>query len=326
MEKMDRIKEIYNRVINGEEVTAAEAEELSQLNSEEVWQLIMLARRITEEFIGDKEVDLCSIVNAKSGSCSEDCKFCAQSAYYDTNVEEYSLLSKAEIISRAQEMEDKGADHFGIVTSGKEILSEEEFQRILEAVKELTEETGLKICASLGKLSIKRAKLLAEAGLERYHHNLETSANYFPEICSTHDYSERVTTVKNVKAAGLEVCCGGIIGLGESFRDRIELAFKLKNLDVDSVPINILNPVEGTPLEYSDSLPPLEILQTTAIFRFILPDKMIRYAGGREDNLRSLQPLGLVAGVNGLLVDQYLTTEGQGVEKDIQMVKDLGLM
>lgn len=323
---MDWIKEIYSRVINGEGITSAEAEELSKLNKDEIWSLILLARRITEEFIGDKEVDFCSIVNAKSGSCSEDCKFCSQSAYYDTNVEAYPLLSKTEIINRAKEMEDKGADHFGIVTSGKEILSEGEFQRILEAVKELTEETRLKICASLGKLSIKRAKLLAEAGLERYHHNLETSANYFPEICSTHNYSERVTTVKNVKAAGLEVCCGGIIGLGESFKDRIELAFQLKELDVDSVPINILTPVEGTPLEENNSLPPLEILQTTAIFRFILPDKMIRYAGGREDNLRSLQPLGLVAGVNGLLVDKYLTTEGQGIEKDVQMVKDLGLI
>ncbi|SJZ32524.1 biotin synthase BioB [Selenihalanaerobacter shriftii] len=322
---MERIEEIFDKVMVGEDITVEEAKELSKVNDNQILDLIVMSKKITDKFT-DGEIDFCSIVNAKSGSCSEDCKFCAQSAHYDVEVTDYSMLLEDEIIEKAKKKEEQGADHFGIVTSGKGVISDGEVQKLIKVIKRLNQETDLKVCLSLGTLSKKAAEELAGSGLNRYHHNLETSRSYFSEICTTHNYQERVETVANVKEVGLEICCGGIIGLGESFADRIEMAFELKRLDVDSVPINILNPVEGTPLEDNERLEPLEILKTIAIFRFILPDKLIRYGGGREDNLRDLQSLGVLAGVNGLLIGNYLTTKGREATEDIQMIKDLGLI
>ena len=318
------INNLRDKVLNGEEITKQEALELAKIDKNKILELLAAANQIKNNFMSD-QVSMCSIVNAKSGSCSEDCSFCAQSAHHNTTVESYPLLKQEKILTQAKAMDQQGAKHFGIVTSGRGIETKQEFQQILDTVAKIKKETDLEVCASLGTLEDQQVEKLAEAGLKRYNHNLETSRNYYPEVCSTHDYQDRVDTIKALKNQEIEVCCGGIIGLGESFADRIDLAFTLKNLEIDSIPLNILNAVEGTPLEKNDEISPLEALQTAAIFRFINPNKVIKLCGGREKNLRDLQSLSLLAGVNGLLVGNYLTTEGRSVEDDLQMIDDLGL-
>lgn len=318
------IGQLKQKILTGKQLTKEEALALANTNGDKLMNLLKAANQIKNEFNGP-QVNLCSIVNAKSGSCTEDCQFCAQSSHYDTKVDTYPLLEKETILTKAKQMEAKGAHHFGLVTSGQQILSDQEFNQLLAAIEKINKETKLNVCASLGTLNHKQASALAEAGLTRYNHNLETSQRYFPQICTTHSYKERKKTVKQLKKQDIEVCCGGIIGLGEEFKDRIELAFTLKKMDVDSVPLNILTPIEGTPLEDNQPLPPLEILKTAAIFRFILPEKTIKLCGGRENNLRSLQSLALLAGVNGLLIGNYLTTNGRKIEDDLQMIKDLNL-
>ncbi|MFO7820334.1 MAG: biotin synthase BioB [Halanaerobacter sp.] len=318
------INELRDKVLQGEGITKEEALKLIAVKSDRILELLAAANKIKNEFMSDR-VDLCSIINAKSGSCSEDCSFCAQSAHHETEVDNYLLLEEEEILTKAKRMDGQGAEHFGIVTSGRGIETEAEFERILNTVQRIKAETDLDVCASLGTLREEQVNKLAAVGLKRYNHNLETSKNYFSEICSTHDYQERVQTVQFLKRQGIEVCCGGIIGLGEGIEDRVDLAFKLKELDIDSIPLNILNPVAGTPLEGSPPLPPLEALKTTAVFRFINPTKVIKLCGGREKNLRDLQSLSLLAGVNGLLVGNYLTTTGRSVEDDLEMINDLGL-
>jgi len=318
------LQELKKKVLAGEDITKEEAMYLVNLDESRTMELLAAANEIKNKFIG-KKVDLCSIVNAKSGSCSEDCTFCSQSAHYNTGTVTYPLMAKEEILARAKEMEGSGAEHFGIVTSGRGVVSDEDFENLIEAFRLIREETSLEVCASLGTLDEKRAEKLANVGLKRYNHNLETSESYYAEICTTHTYADRVNTVKFLKERGMEVCSGGIIGLGESFEDRIDLAFTVKELDVDSVPINILNPVEGTPLDSNDPVPPMETLKTAAVFRFILPTKVIKLCGGRETNLRDLQSLSLLSGINGLLIGNYLTTEGRATAEDLQMIKDLGL-
>ncbi|GAB6138681.1 biotin synthase BioB [Halanaerobaculum tunisiense] len=315
---------LKKKVLAGDQITKEEARELASLNDSRIMELLAAANSIKNQFIG-QEVDLCSIINAKSGSCSEDCTFCAQSTHYDTEVSNYDLLDKEEMLARAKEIEASGAKHFGIVTSGRGVVSDQEFAQILETIEIIKQETELEVCASLGTLDQARAEKLSEIGLKRYNHNLETSKSHFPQICTTHNYQDRVKTVKLLKDKGIEVCCGGIIGLGESFIDRVELAFTLQELDVDSIPINVLNPVAGTPVADNEPVPPMEVLKTVAIFRFILPTKVLKLCGGRESNLRDLQSLSLLAGVNGLLTGNYLTTQGRAVEDDLQMIRDLGL-
>jgi len=213
---------------------------------------------------------------------------------------------------------------FGIVTSGKRIRAKKEWAEIIKAIRGISE-LGMKACASLGIIDEETARTLRDAGLYRYHHNLETSRSFFPEICTTHAYDEDVETIRAARAAGLSVCCGGLIGLGEGIRHRIELALTLRELNVDSIPLNILNPIKGTPLGLTPPLPPLEILLTIAVFRFLLPDKDIKLCGGKEKNLRQLLPLGLVAGANSLMTGNYLTTLGRDAGLDLEMIKDMGL-
>lgn len=318
------INKLRDRVLKGQGITKEEALKLIAVKSGRILELLSAANKIKNEFMSDR-VDLCSIVNAKSGSCSEDCSFCAQSAHHETEVDSYPLLKEEEILTKAKRMDEQGAEHFGIVTSGRGIETEAEFEKILNTVQRIKAETDLEVCASLGTLKEEQVNKLAAVGLKRYNHNLETSKNHFAEVCSTHDYQERVQTVQFLKKQGIEVCCGGIMGLGEGIEDRVDLAFKLKELDVDSIPLNILNPVAGTPLEGNPPLLPLEALKTTAVFRFINPTKVIKLCGGREKNLRDLQSLSLLAGVNGLLVGNYLTTTGRSIEDDLQMIDDLGL-
>ena len=234
------------------------------------------------------------------------------------------MVSRSEIVEAARQMKQCGAHMFGIITSGTRIDSEEEWKEIYQAVREI-KAAGIRPCVSLGMLDTRRAAVLKAAGLYRYHHNLETARSFFDNICTTHDYQEDIDTILAAKEAGLKICCGGIIGMGESMKQRIEFAMTLKKLDVDSVPFNILNHRPSAPLAGTPAVHPLELLVTISIFRFILPDKDIKLCGGKETNLRQLLPLGIVACCNSLMTGGCLTTPGRDANLDIEMIKDLGL-
>jgi len=284
-------------------------------------QLISKANSIREEFVGSR-LELCSIMNAKSGQCAQDCKFCAQSSRHKTGIKSYRLKSKREMLEAARRAKDIGAERFDIVTSGDR-LSGGELKLIAEAISEISNKVGIKICASLGSMDQESLRLLKAAGLGRYHHNIETSRNYFPEIVSTHTFQSRVNTIRAAKAAGLEVCSGGIIGMGETLNDRIEMAMVLEGLDVDSVPINILVPIKGTSLENQNQLSAQEAIRTIALFRIILKDKIIKVAAGRESVLKDLQGLAFISGANGMLIGGYLTIKGRGIEEDKLLIREI---
>jgi biotin synthase len=317
------IEKLKEMALTKQEIGFDEAIKLFDLGKEKPYYLFAASSEIREHFKGDT-ITLCGIVNAKSGRCSENCKFCAQSSHYRTNAPSYPLLSSVEMILDAKNAAAGGAHFFGIVTSGKRIAGRSEWAAIYEAIKGI-DYLGLKPCASLGMIDQATALELKKAGLVRYHHNLETSRSFFGNICTTHDYEEDIKTIRTAQAAGLSTCCGGLIGLGENIGHRIELALTLKELDVDSIPINVLNPIAGTPLADAPPLSPLEILLTIAIFRFILPEKDIKLCGGKEKNLRQLLPLGIIAGCNSLMTGNYLTTLGRDAELDLEMIRDLGL-
>lgn len=320
---MDRIDELQKKALEGG-ISEGDALKLYEAGKEYPYHLYAAASALRERFKG-KDIQLCCIINAKSGRCSEDCKFCAQSSHYNTEAPIYPLLSADKIIEEAKTVAGYGVKRYGIVTSGKRISGDKEWREILAAV-EGVRKIGVLPCASLGIVGAERMAQLRDAGLYRYHHNLETSRSFFPNICTTHDYEEDVDTVRAAKEAGLSVCSGGLIGLGEAMEHRIEMAFTLKELDVDSVPMNILNPIPGTPLADIASLSPQEILATIAIYRFILPSKDIRLCGGKEKNLRQLLPLGILAGCSALMTGNYLTTTGRDAGCDLEMIRDLGLV
>lgn len=286
-------------------------------------ELINIATKTRKQHCSNT-IDLCTITNAKSGLCSEDCKFCAQSIYHSTNIEVYPLKSKEVLIEEAKIAKKNGAHRFSIVTSGN-TLSKEEISQIAYTVDFITKEVKIDVDASLGALSKEDLRLLKESGLKRYHHNIETSKAFYPQIVSTHNFSQRLKTIESAKQVGLEVCSGGIIGLGESWKDRIDMALLLKDLDVTSVPINILVPIKGTYFENFDSISVEDILKTIAIFRIILKDKMIKIAAGREAKLKDNQKLIFDAGANGILIGGYLTTKGLPVEKDLELVRQVEL-
>jgi biotin synthase len=318
----DFINQLTKRILAGYQIDYAEAQRLSRLD-DSLEDLLYAAHRIRKHFRGT-EVDFCSIISAKSGRCSEDCKFCAQSAHYPTSVQEHPLVEDDKLFEGAVAAQAAGACRYGIVTSGRGI-KEPELERVCTALERISRRTAIQRCASLGELTPPMVRRLKDAGLSRYHHNLETSRKFFPRICSTHSYQQRLDTVRLVKQAGLELCCGGIFGLGEEMEDRLELAFTLRELEVDSVPLNFLVPIPGTPLQHQPPLPAREILKTIALFRFILPDKDIKVCGGREVHLRDLQSWIYYAGANGALLGNYLTTCGRPAEEDLQMIRDLGL-
>ena len=317
------IIELAEKVMAGGEITVAEAEQLIKVSDKDTMLLLAMADKIRSKFNGEA-VDCCAIINGRSGRCSEDCKFCAQSAHYQTGVKEYPLLDEEEIVAAAKKAKAAGAVRFSIVTSGLGQQSHIEFANICHALARIKKEVGIEICASLGILTLEQARTLKNIGLTRIHNNLETAPSYFPTVCSTHSYDAKIQNIKNAQKAGLRVCSGGIFGLGETPEQRVELAFQLKALGIDSVPLNILNPIAGTPFAKNKSLTPLEILRAFAVFRFILPKALIRTAGGREVNLRDLQCLALNGGLNGIMIGGYLTTEGRATEKDQVMIKDLG--
>lgn len=295
--------------------------ELITLSGLPLTELVSMANKARHEYIGLK-LELCNIMNAKSGLCNQDCRFCAQASRHATGVNVYPLKKKEEMIEAAKRAKEIGAERFDIVTSG-ERLSRQELNVIAEAISEITNKLGIKICASLGKLDEKELLLLRRAGLSRYHHNLETSPNYFNKIVTTHTFQERIDTIKAAKRAGLEVCSGGIIGMGETLEDRIDLALILKELDVDSVPINILVPIKGTPLGGLIPLSSAEAIRTIALFRIILKDKIIKIAAGRESVLKDFQALAFMSGANGMLIGGYLTIKGRGVGEDLRLVKEV---
>ena len=318
------IEKLKNETIKNKGISTSDALELFIEGSNKPWRVMAAASEIREHFKG-REIILCGITNAKSGKCSEDCKFCAQSSHYPTDAPSYPLKIASEMITEADDAARSGVEFFGIVTSGKQIKAKKEWNEIFKAVKGINK-TGIKACASLGLIDTEKAKELKAAGLFRYHHNLETSRSFFKNICTTHDYEENIETIRIVKKAGLSVCAGALFGMGEGITHRIELAATLRELNVDSVPINILNPIKGTPLSHMLPLPPLEILMTIAVFRFMLPDKDIKLCGGKEKNLRQLLPLGIMAGANSLMTGNYLTTTGRDSKLDMEMIADLGLI
>ena len=287
--------------------------------------LLLMANKTREAFKKNR-VELCSIVNAKSGMCSEDCKFCAQSGRYNTKIDRYPLLDSGQILSAAVSARKNKATCFGIVTSGKAINNKKEISIICKALGNIKKRfPSMKRSVSLGVLDYPAMKDLRSAGADRFHHNLETSEDYFPMICTTHTYKERLNTIEAAKKAGFGVCSGALFGLGESRADRLKLAFLLKALEVESVPLSFLHPIKGTPLEYKKPTPPDEILRTIAIFRLILPKADIKVCGGRVVNLRSLQSMIFFAGASGMMIGNYLTQPGQDPAVDLQMIRDLGL-
>ncbi|MDD5108446.1 MAG: biotin synthase BioB [Candidatus Omnitrophica bacterium] len=295
-----------------------EKKEIKKLLTLPLPELIVRANKIRKQFAKDG-VELCNILNAKSGMCSQDCKFCAQSARHKTGVEAYPLKSKVEMLEAARRAKEIGAERFDIVTSGDK-LSKEDFYKIVDAIREITKKIKIKMCASLGSMGDREFSLLKEAGLTRYHHNIETSPRFFKKIVSTHTFEDRLKTIKAAKCAGLEVCSGGIIGMGETMDDRIQMALILKKLKVDSVPLNILVSIPGTPLGERPILSCEEAIKTIAIFRIILKDKIIKIAAGRESVLKDFQALGFMAGANGMLIGGYLTIKGRSVEEDLKLV------
>ncbi len=307
------------KIVAGEELLFNEALELaSSADSAELYQAADRLRKNLHK----NSLDLCSIVNAKSGKCSEDCKFCAQSAHYDVEVASYDLVDISTAITLAKENESHGVQRFSLVTAGRSV-SEEHLQKFREVYRVLQKETSLSFCASMGFLTPEKAEQLRDMGVSRYHCNLETCRSFFPTVCSTHTWDEKVATIKIAQDAGLEVCSGGIIGMGESLEQRLELAFELRELGILSIPLNILTPIKDTPFETIQPLTVAEVLTCVAMFRFIVPKAVIRIAGGRH-LLAGEQEKYFKAGANGSIVGNYLTTAGNSLKDDVEMFKTLG--
>lgn len=316
------IKELEKDILNGKDIDFEVAMKLVNIEDKFVETLCESASNIKYKFCGN-EIDLCTIMNAKSGACSEDCKFCSQSSHYKTEIEVSDLVKKEEVLKLARENESEGVNRFSLVTASKGV-NDFEFERIIDIYDELEREVKMNLCASLGILDYDKLNKLREKGITMYHHNLETSKDYYGEICTTHNYEDRVETIKNAKKANMKVCSGCILGLGESREDRVKLAFELKDLGVESIPINILNPIKGTPLEDMKPLSQEEILKTIAIFRFVNKDAFIRLAGGR--NL--IDEYGkncFKAGANATITGNYLTTSGNKIIDDKKMIEELNM-
>ncbi len=322
MQDFEFIDSCMKKVISGNSISFDEAEKLISTNN--LTKLAHCANIITKKFNQEK-VDVESLINAKSGNCPEDCSFCAQSAFYETGITKYPLLSDEIILEKAKEAQKSGSASFCLVCAYRE-PSQNDFEKICKIIENLKNEVNLDINVSLGFMTPERAKRLKLLGVKRYNHNLEASESFFSKICKTHDYSDRVKTARIVKEVGLELCCGGIIGMGESRRQRIELAYSLSALDPDEVPINILIPRRGTPKELDNcSIDPVDIIRTIAVWRFIMPKTILKIAGGREVHFNDGGRLALQAGANGIITGGYLTTNGNEPNTDIQMIHEIGL-
>lgn len=315
------IRSCMQKVLRGDSITFKEAEGL--LGTTDIMMLADCANTITRTFNGDR-VDVETLVNAKSGRCPEDCSFCAQSSFYDTGIKKYPLLSKEELVEKAAEAKQGGAKSFCLVCAYRG-PPKRDFQQICEAIEEIRSKVQIEVNVSLGFVTLSMARRLKKLGVKRYNHNLEAAESYFSKICSTHHFTDRVKTAKIIKKAGLELCSGGIIGMGENSRQRLELAFSLASLSPEEVPVNILMGREGTPLESFKPIDPLEVIKTIAVWRFIMPKTILKIAGGREVHLKNEDKLALKAGANGIITGGYLTTGGNAVNEDIAMIKEIGL-
>ena len=316
-------KALAERILDGgEAITREEALAVLKSSDAELLDVLQAACLIRKNFFG-KKVSLHVLKNAKSGACPEDCSFCSQSKSAATEVEEYPMESADEIVAGAKDAIDMQALRYCVVTSSR-APAESEMQTICEAAAKIkAQNPQLELCASMGFLTEEKAQRLKDSGVDRFNHNLETSANFYPSICSTHKFEDRVETARTVKKVGLDLCCGGLIGMGESLADRVDLGMMLKELKTDSAPINFLDPREGTDLEGQERLTPNDCLRTLCMFRFILTYSEVRIAGGRETCLRGLQPLSLYP-ANSMFTNGYLTTGGQNFDADKQMIEDAG--
>ncbi|MGD0884309.1 MAG: biotin synthase BioB [Thermodesulfovibrionales bacterium] len=316
------ITRLAEKVFAGEVLSEEDAFFLASVDGVELFRLFSAAGEIREKFRG-KGVDLCSIISAKSGGCAEDCSYCSQSSKSKADISAHPLVKTDVVVKKAEEAKGAGVKRFCIVTSGRKVRSEE-LREIASALKEV-KKIGLLPCATLGLLNKDELSLLKDSGLQRYHHNLETSERFFPKICSTHTYSEKMRTIEAAQSIGLSLCSGGIFGLGESWYDRIALAFALRDLTVDSVPINFLIPVKGTPMEGADPLHPFEALKIISLYRFILPRREVRVCGGRRQTLGDFNSMVFMAGADSLLTGNYLTTRGTSYEDDRRLIEYYGL-
>lgn len=316
------VQSIGEKVLGGKKISFPEAQKLLQVDMSDFVDLIAVANRVRHQFVSEG-IDLCTIINAKSGRCSEDCRFCVQSAHHHGVCETYPMVSVDEIVRAAHDAEEQRIQRFSIVTSGR-ALNSKDFQTVIEAARQIRKQTALGVDCSLGMISHEKATVLKKAGADRYHHNLETSRSFFEKICTTHSYSDKLTTIEAVKESGLSICSGGIIGLGEAPEQWLEMIFQLRDLEVDCIPVNILNPRPGTPLEATLPPSPLEIIKLIAITRLIVPNIPIKLAGGRETNLRDFQATAFLAGVTGMIVGGYLTTGGRRIDQDLKLLEDLG--
>ncbi|MDP4103743.1 MAG: biotin synthase BioB [Bacillota bacterium] len=318
---MNKWVELANEVLEGNQLSNDQALSILECPDEDVLLLIHAAFQIRKQYFG-KKVKLNMILNAKSGLCPENCGYCSQSSISTAPINSYRMVDKETILEGAKRAYDLNVGTYCIVASGRG-PSNNEIDHVVEAVKEIKHSYGLKVCACLGILKAEQAERLKEAGVDRYNHNINTSSNNYARITTSHTYDDRVGTVETAKAAGMSPCSGVIIGMKETNQDVVDMAFSLKTLGAESIPVNFLNSIDGTPLEGVNELNPLYCLKVLALFRFINPTKEIRISGGREVNLRSLQPLGLYA-ANSIFVGNYLTTIGQEEIEDYQMLHDLG--
>lgn len=315
---MNRLDKLTQQVLDGYQINRHEALELYSMPLEE---LCSRADKIRQKYCGSR-FDLCTIVNGKSGRCSEDCRFCAQSAYSYTGAAKYPLLSAQELTQQAKYNAEQGVLRYSIVTSGRR-LSEQELDALCKAIRQIKGETNISVCISVGLLNEGEYRKLKEAGAERAHNNLETSRQNFPNICTTHTFDDKVTAIRAAQAAGLTVCSGGIMGLGETTEDRIDMALTLRELGVKSIPVNMLNPIPGTPLAKIRPLTDSDMQRIVAVYRFLLPDAAIRLAGGRgllPDKGRSC----FQAGANAAISGDMLTTAGITVQTDLAILQELG--
>jgi biotin synthase len=313
--------ELSCRVLKGEILDRAGALEVLKSSDDELLEVLNSAFNVRRQYFG-RDVTLHVIRNAKSGSCSENCSFCSQSALSESDIPQYPMQSIDELIEGAQKAHEMAATRYCIVTSGRG-PSRKDIDQVCEAVRKIKKEIPIQICTSLGLLTKEQAGQLKEAGVNRYNHNLESSERFYSSFCTSHSFTDRVATARIAKTAGMELCSGGLVGMGETLEDRVELAFALRELDVDSIPVNFLNPRPGTPLEGRPRLTPGDCLRTLAMFRFVNPEREIRVAGGRESCIGHMQVLSLYA-ANSLFTTGYLTTPGQGYGADMLMIDQAG--
>ena len=321
MDDVEFIAEMEGKVNSGVEIRLPEAQRL--LNTTDVQILAESANRIAQRF-SEGLIDVEMLLNAKSGSCPEDCSFCAQSSFYESKINKYPLLSKEAILGRAQTAKASGANSFCLVCAYKS-PPDSDFNHICDIIEHIKKYLEIDVNVSLGFMTKERAERLKMIGVKRYNHNLETSETYFSQICRTHDFSDRVNTARIVKEAGLELCCGGIIGMGENSLQRLELAYSIRDLLPDEVPINILIPKPGTPFENLHGLSPIDAIKTIAVWRFLMPTPIIKVAAGREVYFKDNDNMALKAGANGIITGGYLTTNGNDPGRDLEMIRDIGI-